>query len=224
MALVPCPECKAQVSRAAVACPQCGFPFGGATVFQGSRNTAPANEEVLWEGSPSLKAMAVSIAATALFAILVPIAVTLAYTPVRDLIVHTSRDAADLVVEHEDGARTVIILAVVGVVGARLARLGWRTLVLRSHRYGVSNQRIMVESGVFSKSLAEIDVRTIDDITFHQTFNERLMSIGEIAIRSSDPANPRVRLVGVPDPRQVRELIRGAAYQATRGQLFTRST
>jgi uncharacterized membrane protein YdbT with pleckstrin-like domain len=228
MALVPCPECKAQVSRAAAACPQCGFPFGGATVagnvFQGGRATAPANEEILWEGSPSLKAMAVSMIATALFAIVVPIAVYLAYAPVRELVVHASRDAADLVVEHEDTARTGIILAVVALVSARLVRLGWRTLVLRSHRYGISNQRIMVESGVFSKSLAEIDVRTIDDITFHQTLNERLMGIGEIAIRSSDATNPRVRLVGVPDPRQVRELIRNSAYQATRGQLFTRST
>jgi hypothetical protein len=229
MALVPCPECNAQVSRAAAACPQCGFPFGAATtfggnVFQGSRAAAPADEEILWEGNPSLKAMAVSVIATALFAIIVPVAVYLAYAPVRDLVMHTSRDAADLVVEHEDGARTAIILAVVAAVGARLVRLGWRTLVLRSHRYGVSNQRIMVESGVFSKSLAEIDVRTIDDITFRQTLVERLMGIGEIAIRSSDPTNPRVRLVGVPDPRQVRELIRNSAYQATRGQLFTRST
>ena len=76
----------------------------------------------------------------------------------------------------------------------------------------------------FSKSLAEIDVRTIDDITFRQTIIERMLGIGEITIRSSDPTNPRVRLVGVPDPRQVRELIRNSAYQATRGQIFTRST
>jgi uncharacterized membrane protein YdbT with pleckstrin-like domain len=228
MALVPCPECKAMVSRAAAACPQCGFPFGGATVpgnvFAGGRANAPANEEVLWEGGPSLKAMTISIVATALFAILLPLAVYLAYDPVRDLIVHTSRDARALVVENEDSARTVIILVVIAVVGARLVRLGWRTLVLRSHRYGVSNQRIMVESGVFSKSLAEVDVRTIDDITFHQTFVERLLGIGQISIASSDPANPRVRLVGIRDPRQVRELIRGSAYQATRGQIFTRST
>jgi len=234
MALVPCPECKAQVSRAAASCPQCGFPFGGATVaagnvagnlFQGGgRVSAPANEEILWEGSPSLKALTVSMVATAFFAIVVPIVVYLAYAPVRDLVTHTSRDAADLVAEHEDGARTILILAVVAAVGARLVRLGWRALVLRSHRYGVSNQRIMVESGVFSKSLAEVDVRTIDDITFHQTFVERLMGIGQIAILSSDPSNARVRLVGVPDPRQVRELVRNAAYQATRGQLFTRST
>ena len=56
----------------------------------------------------------------------------------------------------------------------------------RSHRYGVSNQRIMVECGEFSKSLAEIAGRAIDDITFHQTFAECLLGIGELAIRSSD--------------------------------------
>jgi len=219
------------VSRAAAACPQCGFPFGGATmaaasgnVFQGGRASAPANEEILWEGSPSLKAMAVSIAATALFAILLPIAVYLVYDPLRDVLVHSSRDVRNLVVENESNARTVIILAVIAVVCARLVRLAWRALVLRSHRYGVSNQRIMVETGVLSKSLAEIDVRTVDDITFHQSLVERMLGIGQIAIASSDPTNPRVRLVGVPDPRQVRELIRNSAYQATRGQIFTRST
>jgi hypothetical protein len=236
MALVPCPECKAQVSRAAAACPQCGFPFGGATIAgpasagaaafatAAPRAVAPAGEESLWEGRPSLKALAVQMVATALFAILLPVAVYLAYGPVRDALSHASHDAADLVAEHEDGARTTIILGVVALVGARLVRLGWHMLALRSHRYGVSNQRILVESGVFSKSLAEIDVRTIDDITFHQTFVERLLGIGQIAILSSDPSNARVRLVGVPDPRQVRELIRGSAYQATRGQLFTRAT
>ncbi|HVU52977.1 MAG TPA: PH domain-containing protein [Polyangia bacterium] len=228
MALVPCPECKAMVSRAAAACPQCGFPFGGATVpgnvFAGARASAPANEEVLWEGSPSLKAMAISIAATALFAIALPVAVYLAYDPVRDALIHSSRDVRELVVENESSARTAIIIAVTAVVGARLVRLAWRALALRSHRYGVSNQRIMVETGVLSKSLAEVDVRTIDDITFRQTLVERMLGIGQISIASSDPANPRVRLVGVPDPRQVRELIRNSAYQATRGQIFTRST
>jgi hypothetical protein len=228
MALVPCPECKAQVSRAAAACPQCGFPFGGATIpanmFAGGRGGPPANEEVLWEGSPSLKALTVSMVATALFAIVVPLVVYLAYAPARDLLSSASRDTAGLVREHEDTARTVITLAVVAVVGARLVRLGWRMLVLRSQRYGVSNQRIMMESGVFSKTLVEIDVRTIDDITFHQTFVERMLGIGQIAVLSSEPSTPRVKLVGVPDPRAVRELVRNSAYQATRGQLFTRST
>jgi hypothetical protein len=228
MALVPCPECKAQVSRAAAACPQCGFPFGGGTaagnVFAAGRAGPPAHEEVLWEGTPSLKALAVSMATTALVAIVLPLAAYLAWEPLLDLVSNAGADAARLVARHEGDARTVVVLAVLALVVARVARLGWQVLVLRSHRYGVSNQRIMVESGVFSKTLAEVDVRTIDDITFHQTFVERLLGIGQIAVLSSEPSNPRVRLVGVSDPRQVRELIRNSAYQATRGQLFTRST
>jgi uncharacterized membrane protein YdbT with pleckstrin-like domain len=150
--------------------------------------------------------------------------VYLAYAPTRDFLRHASRDTRVLVAEHEDDARTLIIVAVVAVVAARLVRLGWRTMVLRSHRYGISNQRIMVESGVFSKTLAEIDVRTIDDITFHQSLIERMLGIGQIAVLSSEPTNPRVQLIGVSDPRAVRELVRNSAYQATRNQVFTRST
>lgn len=228
MALVPCPECKAQVSRAAASCPQCGFPFGGATVagnvFAAGRAGPPAHEEVLWEGTPSLKTLAVSIGTTGLLAIALPLAAYLAWEPLLDLLSNAGADASRLVTRHEKDAHTVIVLAVLAVIVARALRLTWQILVLRSHRYGVSNQRIMVESGVFSKTLAEVDVRTIDDITFHQTFVERLLGIGQIAVLSSEPSNPRVRLEGVPDPRQVRELIRNSAYQATRGQLFTRST
>jgi hypothetical protein len=229
MALVPCPECKSQVSRAAAACPQCGFPFGGSTmaagnVFAAGRHGPPAHEEVLWEGAPSLKALALSIASTALLAIALPVAAYVAWVPALYHATRVGEGAARLVARHEGTAHTVLVVAVLAVIVARAARLAWQVLVLRSQRYGVSNQRIMVESGVFSKTLAEVDVRTIDDLTFHQTFVERLLGIGQIAVISSEPSNPRVRLVGVPDPRQVRELIRNSAYQATRGQLFTRST
>jgi hypothetical protein len=230
MALVPCPECKAQVSPAAASCPRCGFPFapapGGAfrDAAAGARSGPPTHEEVLWEGTPSLKALAVSIAATALLVIALPLGAYLAWEPLLGLVSGAGRDAARLVAEHEGTAHTAVVLGVLAVVLVQAARLAWQVMVLRSHRYGVSNQRIMVESGVFSKTLAEVDVRTIDDITFYQSFVERLLGIGQISVLSSEPSNPRVKLVGVPDPRQVRELIRNSAYQATRGQLFTRST
>jgi hypothetical protein len=226
MALVPCPECKAQVSRAAKSCPQCGFPLGevavASTPFQVT--TAPADERILWEGAPSFRALAVTIAATALFAIALPLAVYFAYPLVHDLVVHLSESSAKLVAEYEGHARTAIILLVIALVAVRIGRLAGRMLALRSHHYSVSNQRIKVESGVFSKMLAEVDVRTIDDILFHQTFFERLLGVGQIALVSSEPSNPRLTLIGVTNPREVRELIRNSAYQATRGQLFTRST
>ena len=122
---------------------------------------------------------------------------------------------------------------VVVVAGGRIVRLVWRGLVLRSHSYRLSNQRLLVESGVFSKTIDEIDLRTVDDITFHQSFVERLLGLGEIGIVSSEPdvqggalrrGGMRARLMGVSDPRAVREQIRNAAYEASGKQVFMRPT
>jgi hypothetical protein len=53
---------------------------------------------------------------------------------------------------------------------------------------------------------------------------ERLLGIGSITVVSADRTTARVRLVGLEKPRDLRELIRTSAYQATKGQLFTRET
>jgi hypothetical protein len=88
----------------------------------------------------------------------------------------------------------------------------------------VTNQRIVIESGFFSRSLEEIDMRSVDDIEFRQSFLERIFGIGEILVVSTDKVAPRLALDGIHDPRNKRELIRSTAYQVTQRQLFTRST
>jgi hypothetical protein len=42
MALINCPECGAQVSDAAPACPKCGYPIATAAASAGTSATAPA--------------------------------------------------------------------------------------------------------------------------------------------------------------------------------------
>lgn len=190
-------------------------------------------EQQLWEGVPSLKALTLELVATLLFSITFSVAVYLSYTPVLRGIAGLSRDLAKAVAAHEGRIQLAVILAVVLVAGARIARLVWRGLVLRSQRYQLSNQRLLVETGVFSKTINEIDLRTVDDITFHQPFIERLLGLGRIGIVSSEPdpqatghrrAGLRAQLIGVPDPRVVREQIRNAAYEATGKQVFMRPT
>ena len=87
-----------------------------------------------------------------------------------------------------------------------------------------STQRIVVESGALSKRIDEVDMRTVEDIEFQQRFLERLLGIGQIAIVAADKKMSRFRLLGIERPREVRELIRAQAFQATQRQLFTRST
>lgn len=229
MAIVSCPECKGQVSSAAAACPHCGHPMSGPPGAPRLPAARPATaEQTLWEGSPSIKTMALEIATTAVFSILVAVAALVAYRPALRIIAGISTGLAQIVADDEPGLRLAVVVCVIVVVGGRVARLVWRVVALRSHRYRLSNQRLLLEGGVFSKTITEIDLRTVDEITFRQGFTERLLGVGEITVLSSEPGGrggrERVRLVGVVDPRVVRESLRTAAYDATGSQVFMRST
>lgn len=193
----------------------------------------PQTEEQVWEGSPSLKALAIDLAVTMLFSIVLIVAVVSAYNPALRALSGVSRDMARFVASNEPGFQLAATLFVIVVAGQHLVRLAWRALVLRTQSYRLSNQRLLVETGVFSRSINEIDLRTVDDITFHQRFSERVLGLGQIGIVSSEPdpgggisrrAGVRALLVGIRDPRDVRELIRNAAYAATGKQVFMRPT
>ena len=222
MPLVTCPDCGRQVSTSAPVCPQCNRPMGPQVAAPVGRT--PAAEEVVWEGVPSLRAMIVEIAMTALYALVLPIGAFLAFDPVLSLVGGLSASVADAIETNRPTIRMVVVALIVVVVGARIAKLVWHATVLRSHRYRVSNQRIVLESGAFSKRIDEVDMRTVEDIEFRQGFLERMLGIGQIDTIAADKRLARFRLMGVERPRELRELIRTNAFQATQGQLFTRST
>jgi uncharacterized membrane protein YdbT with pleckstrin-like domain len=222
MPLVTCPDCGHQVSTAAASCPQCNWPL--APALAAPAVAAPAAEQIVWEGVPSLKAMVVEIAVTVFYAIALPLVAVMAFEPLLSLAAGLGAPAREAVVTNRPTIKMVAILLVVVVVGLRALKLAAHVAVLRSHRYRVSNQRIVVESGALSKRIDEVDMRTVEDIEFQQRFLERLLGIGQIAIVAADKKMNRFRLLGVENPREVRELIRGHAFQATQGQLFTRGT
>ena len=95
---------------------------------------------------------------------------------------------------------------------------------LQSTIYTITNQRVMIERGMLSKSLNEIDLRYIDDTQFFQSFAGRLLGIGNVTLISSDKAFPTTVLQAIARPRDIREMIRARAYQISQRQLFTRAT
>jgi uncharacterized membrane protein YdbT with pleckstrin-like domain len=159
-----------------------------------------------------------------MFTLLLTLSVFLAYRPLVGSFARSSRSAARFVDRYDEGLWLAVLAFAVTLVVVRLAGLAWRIAVLKTHHYRITNQRIVIESGVFSKRIDEIDMRTIGDLEFRQTLIERLLSIGGITVLSSDKSTSRYQLIGLERPRELRELIRTSAYQATRGQLFTRET
>jgi membrane protein YdbS with pleckstrin-like domain len=222
MALLACPECGRSVSSSAASCPQCGHPLGA------GRLAVPAEargaERVLWEGTPSAKALVGAIAGATLFALALGLGAYLVYRPLLTFAAGLSPDLRGWLEQHRDDVFLVLVGLVVLLVLGRLVRLGWRLAVLKSHRYRITDQRMVIESGVLSRRIDELDMRTVEDLEFQQSVVERMLGIGDITVISSDRTNARTRLVGLAGPRELRELIRSSAYQATHGQLFTRQT
>jgi membrane protein YdbS with pleckstrin-like domain len=233
MAIIPCPECKQSVSDRAATCPHCGFAI--ATGAAPAAMPAPAAvpmawtpspsgaEEVAWEGGASPRLLVRELPAM-LWAVLVPPVAFWLMPQVMALASGLRHEVRDLIAEQRSAFQLTIVVAVVLFSVSRLARVALAYARLRGMHYRLTNQRLTVESGLFSKRVDDIDLRTIQDVTLEQSALERLIGVGRLAIVSSDHSRPRLVLIGIRDPRDVRERVRAIAYQASQRQIFTRAT
>jgi uncharacterized membrane protein YdbT with pleckstrin-like domain len=171
----------------------------------------PQREQTLWHGSPS----ATLLMPHAFGVLFVLIVLPLFFRFFAGTMPDEDR-AADM--------RTFGWYAVGILFAIQLVALVVAWVRLRSTTYTVTNQRVLIEQGVFSKTVDEIDLRYIADSQFFQTFVDRILGIGHVTLISSDANTPRYVLRSIKDPRAVREIVRAEAYQVSQRQIFTRST
>jgi len=199
-----CSACGAEVVQEAVYCHQCGHRIdepGGSPASDRSdphagggdarqrleegvadrqRRNDDDTEREVWEGRYSPKAMMGAWVLTVLVTLVLLI-------------------VAVLYREHG----WVLIVAAVAIPLLwlyQLARLAYRRM---SVRYRLTNQRLIHESGILTRTTDRIETIDMDDITFAQTFFERFMGVGTVIISSSDRSHPELRLVGIEEVKQV---------------------
>lgn len=212
MPVITCPDCGREVSTTAAACPHCGRPSSPTSYAAPAATTVPpAAEETLWRGSPSARVLVGRIIAIILTAILIPVAAGFIASQTNDLEMSGRITKIGWLITAIAVFWQIVMFLIV------LARL-------QSTTYTITNQRVMIERGMLSKSLSEIDLRYIDDTQFFQSFSGRLLGIGNVTLISSDKAFPTTVLQGIAKPRDIREMIRARAYQVSQRQLFTRAT
>ena len=222
MALIPCPECGKQVSSQAATCPSCGIALAGALgAPQGVRLGAAAAvpsmaEQTLWQANPSALLLLGQAVSVALVVLVVLVLAAFCFPALADVGRNTWFDASK--------AWLVLGIVLGAYVLFRGIRIALHAARLRATHYRLTNQRLVVETGLVTRTLLEVDLRSVDDLVFRQGLTERLLGVGTISVVSSDHNAPRLLLLGVKDPRAVRELIRSQAYALTQRQLFTRST
>ncbi len=110
-----------------------------------------------------------------------------------------------------------------GVSGLLLAilTLGLSALVMwfrtRGVRYKITTQRVVIERGMLSKRMDQVDLYRIVDYVVERPFAQRLMGTGNIILEAMDKTTPEVRIDGIKtDVVQLYERLRYCTEQEKR--------
>jgi hypothetical protein len=81
-------------------------------------------------------------------------------------------------------------------------------------KYVLTNERLKLVRGMFSRAVENYELVRIQDIDLSQNMSERMMGIGDITIRGADSSEPQIVLRNIPKPEEVYETMRRAWLEA----------
>ena len=111
-----------------------------------------------------------------------------------------------VVLTTEGTTQTVLLVVVVAL---------WLILVVRrvlewlTTQYVITNERVIFRAGILSRRGKEIPLEVVNDVSFHQSFLERLVGSGDLLIESAGEMG-QSRYTDIPRPERLQSLI----YQA----------
>ena len=85
----------------------------------------------------------------------------------------------------------------------------------------ISNERIVVEFGFWTKVRETVEIFRIKEVTSSQTFWQRLLGVGDVVIKAVEGRGTLEQIMvlkGIPDPVGVSETIRGVWNRTARPQ------
>lgn len=86
-----------------------------------------------------------------------------------------------------------LFLAVL-TLGLWLIPMWWHA---RGVRYRVTTRRIVVETGVLSRRLEQVDLYRINDYVSDRPFSQRLLGTGNLLLKTADKSTPEIALRGL---------------------------
>lgn len=87
----------------------------------------------------------------------------------------------------------------------------------RSVHYKITSQRVVIEKGLFSKRMEQIDLYRVVDYVVERPFGQRIMGTGNLILEAMDKTTPEVRIEGIKtDVMALYERLRYATEQEKR--------
>jgi Bacterial PH domain len=88
------------------------------------------------------------------------------------------------------------------------ANLGYRYFrAYRGHHYRLTNRRLFVTTGFFTRRVDQLELIRIKDVYIQQNMVGDWLGIGNVVVISSEQTLPRAYLLGVDEPRRIMDLI-----------------
>jgi membrane protein YdbS with pleckstrin-like domain len=199
-----CPKCKAELAEGSAFCNKCGASIGGVAAPPLSAPATPAStepEQDLWSGRFSGRAHAHR---WILWAIWVG-ALGVAYVKFPP----SGQHALWL----RYGYLAAAVLPLIAIFFATLS-------LKASVRYRLTTHRLFKETGILSRDVNEVELVRVDDVSVHQNVIQRLFNVGTVTvIAPHDQTEPRLEMVGIENPIEVKEQIRTYVRRRRTGSL-----
>lgn len=99
----------------------------------------------------------------------------------------------------------------------------WSYLVVKTWKIKITNQRLIEQKGVLSKTTNELELFRVKDIQLDQPFFLRLVGLSNIILTTSDRTSPKVIIPAIKNAMPIKEKLR-IAVDERRDQKGVRET
>jgi len=112
-----------------------------------------------------------------------------------------------------------IIAAIVWIAwGVLLVNLIWKAVNWAVDYFVITSVRILLTSGLFTRSVAMMPLSKVTDMSFHRSFAGRLLGYGEFVVESAGQDQALRRIDHIPYPEQLYLVVCGRIFKDAAGQ------
>ena len=95
-----------------------------------------------------------------------------------------------------------------------VGRLCWAWATVAFTRYTITNERLIITSGVFDQLTEEVELRRVRDFAVKKPIDLRPLGLGHVQVIAADPSDPISILIAIRRPDAVHDLLRNAVQDA----------
>jgi uncharacterized membrane protein YdbT with pleckstrin-like domain len=112
---------------------------------------------------------------------------------------------------------SLMILVGIGLVLLPIVLIAaW--IAVNTTSYRLTNERLLIKSGLIAKTVQEIELYRVQDVTVSQGILQRLFGVGAVSVVSTDKSTPRLWIKGILAPEAIKEQIRTTYRDARKSE------